>query len=139
MKIIRVFITLLILITPAHAFWFRPIIEIEHDVSDSQKILAVLAGKKYRIKFYNVNCANCKTLINADEQTASSLNIRTELKNVGKNSLSVVHVIEVSKHAPVSEGFIYLKDINNNYSKEIILNINSVEACQAAEKTNVNQ
>lgn len=130
MKIIKLLLIASLLTLPANAFWFKPIIEIEHDVSDRDAVLAMLAGKKYRIKFYNVTCPDCKTILKARENIADSINIRTKIKKVGSSSLSTHHVIEVSRHAPISEGTLTLSAIHGTYSRDIIVNINSVEACE---------
>jgi hypothetical protein len=114
----------------ANAFLFRPIIEVQHNMSDRYATLALLENKKYRIKFYNVACDNCKTIIVADPEIAKFINIRTTVKKVRSRSNVVHHVIEVNKiYEPINTKLI-IKSIDGGFIDEINLDLSTLEACK---------
>ena len=125
---------LLVLIStllPVRAFFlFQTIIEINHDVSNPNATLAMLAGKKYRIKFYNISCPDCKTILKPDSGLKDSISVRTKLKGVGSNSRATHHVITVGKIKEATQGKIYLEAIHGIYSRTIKVDINTEEACK---------
>jgi hypothetical protein len=117
----------------ASAFWFRPILEVQHNMSDRNATLALLEKKKYRVKFYNVDCASCKTIIVADPEIAKFINIRTTIKKVRSKANLVHHVIEVNKiYEPINTKLI-IKSIDESFIDEINLDLNTVEACRVEE------
>lgn len=90
----------------------------------------MLAGKKYRIKFYNLDCPDCKTVIKPGPNLEGIINIRTELKRVGSNSLTTHHVIDVPKLKDPIQGKLYLEAIHGTFARVIPVDINTVEACK---------
>jgi hypothetical protein len=114
----------------ANAFLFKPIIEVQHNMSDKYGTLALLENKKYRIKFYNVACENCKTIIVADPEIAKFINIRTTVKKVSSRSNVVHHVIEVHKiYEPINTKLI-IKSIDGGFIDEVNLDLSTLEACK---------
>lgn len=131
MKKTSLLVFLVSALLPVQAFFlFQPIIEISYDVSDSNATLAMLAGKKYRIKFYNLDCPDCKTVIKPGPKLEGQINIRTELKRVGSNSLTTHHVIDVPKLQEPIQGKLYLEAIHGTFARTIPVDINTMEACK---------
>lgn len=131
MKRTSLLVLLISTLLPAQAFFlFKPIIEIDYDVADSNATLAMLAGKKYRIKFYNLDCPDCKTVLKPGPVLDGQVNVRTELKKVGANSLSTHHVIDVPKRKAPIQGELYLEAIHGTFSRTIPVDINTPEACE---------
>lgn len=102
----------------ANAFFAKPRVKLNHDVTDDSLIMALDSGKKVTVEFHNValcgkkRCYNTLEVGDSLKDTIKVIGYNTKDK-LDKGSKQAHHTIEVKYDAKPVTGYVTLKDADS--------------------------
>lgn len=117
MRKIILIVVLLVQTLVANAFFAKPRIKLNHDVTDQSLIMALDSGKKFIVEFHNVAVCKqkkCRTKLEVDSSLKDTIKvIGKEVDKLDKHDKQAHHTIEVEYNAKSVNGYVTLKDADS--------------------------
>lgn len=118
----RNFILILLILNStlnADAFFAKPRVKLNHDVTDDNLIMALDSGKKVTVEFHNVTVCKekeCYTVLEIPDNLKNSIKVigAKASDKLDKADKQAHHTIEVEYNTKASTGYVNLKDPETN-------------------------